>query len=99
MTAKDEKFEEFLKRMGLKLLPYQKEFLRQMLQNEVHRFVCEHCGCVFEACSDIYRIATIDEDETYAYCYCPKCGETSYSIDVEGEIIDENSRREKRSRG
>ena len=48
------------------------------------RFTCEHCGCVFEADEDSYRLnMDITEGTPYAYAICPTCGLKVYRLRYE----------------
>lgn len=41
--------------------------------NKVKKFLCNRCGCLFEATEDEYNY-----DKGYAYCICPFCHKTIY---------------------
>ena len=45
----------------------------------IERFECSHCGCVFDADMDSYRLnLDITEGTPYVYALCPTCCHTVY---------------------
>lgn len=45
---------------------------------ETKRFLCEYCGCEFEADKGEYNVGE-QYNETYYYHPCPTCGKNVYS--------------------
>ncbi len=44
---------------------------------KIKRFVCEECGCIFEAEEYEYKWGS-QYNETYYYCTCPCCNQIAY---------------------
>ena len=47
------------------------------LAEEVRRFSCDKCGCVFEAKRGEYKSGS-KCNEVYYHCKCPTCGKVVY---------------------
>lgn len=50
----------------------------QPKKNIIRRFVCTHCGCVFEADAESYK-HVLDRNEEYFYSTCPECDGMGYA--------------------
>ena len=52
----------------------------------IYRFICWHCGCVYEADSKDSGVGhhVGGMGHLYAHCNCPDCGYTN-TLDTEGE--------------
>ena len=47
------------------------------IRNRTKRFLCNTCGCVFEADKDEYK-ASVDYQYTTYYCKCPNCNDNAF---------------------
>lgn len=48
--------------------------------NTIRRFVCTHCGCVFDADENDYNEAGQEKMEPFYACRCPDCGHYAFSV-------------------
>lgn len=51
-----------------------------MEREDVHKFNCERCGCVFKADRDSYEREVDGFGDPFYLTYCPNCGHPIYEV-------------------
>lgn len=47
-------------------------------KRHIVQFICDKCGCIWDAEETEYHMVSNGYNELYAACNCPTCGEKEY---------------------